>query len=105
MVMSSVGVSTEEIRKFRDTLLTEKALNEQDKIKANRAKENIKAIFANINEEMIEKLEKRNIFVRSLLDYDLDRVVEDKEYNQKFVNEFMSVLGKIKDLLEAERRS
>lgn len=105
MVMSSSNVNTEEIRKFRDTLLTEKALTEQDKIKAQKAKENIELIFKNIDEEKIEKLESRNIFIRNLLNYDLDRVLEDKEYNQKFISEFENTLLSIKNLLEAERRS
>jgi hypothetical protein len=86
-------------------LLREKALNEQDKIKAQRAKENIVALFKTIDEEVIQKLEARNIFIRSLLAYDMDRVIEDKEYNSRFIEEFKFILSQIKDLLESERRS
>ena len=105
MAINLGRTGSDEIRQFRDMLLREKALNEQDKIKAQRAKENIVALFKTIDEEVIQKLEARNIFIRSLLAYDMDRVIEDKEYNSRFIEEFKFILSQIKDLLESERRS
>lgn len=93
-----------DIQKFRDRLVSERALNEQNRTRAVKAKETISKIFSSISEDSISKLESRGIFVRKIMSFDLDRVLTDKAYNQEFLEEFKKVMSQIKDLLESESR-
>ena len=93
-----------DIREFKNKLIADRALSAQQLAIANKTKETIKEMFSRMKEEDIALLESRGIYVRNLLSFDLDLVIKDQDYKDKYMAELIKVINQIKDYLNSKRR-
>lgn len=88
------------IQKIRSEQMHKKARNDIAREQALKNKENIQAFFNSLKEEDINALEKEGIYIRKLMQYDLDKVITVREVNEAFRKEFDATVGSILNLIE-----
>lgn len=101
--MSEIETTSLNIRQIRDELVEKKGSQKLEIERGLQAKGNIEKFFATLSPEKLDKLEANGIYVRELMNFDLDEVSKSKELSERFMQSYLRILQQINELANRKR--
>lgn len=89
-----------DLLKLRDTLLERKTIQQQAKVAAAKAADNIKELVGNLSEDVLVALSELGFDMRGLVSVDYDRLISETEYLESYKSKIEDATCKLEEQLK-----